>query len=197
MRHIKEYKIFEKVKSDTFNNVYECFIPVEDLIEIYYEDRIIQGKPSILLIIKNIDKASNKTEIAEEIANSLSHCFGMNLKLDGSIAWKITEEDLIYDKDNNVYKWNCDPFKINIKKHLSGLKYIYIYTSCDNGRNWYMNAFNGSFKPWYATGNLIKKYHAKIELRIPPISENENEILNFIEHKSNDLKEIIFVFNKR
>ena len=132
MKHIKEYKIFERVKSDTFNNVYECFIPVEDLIEIYYEDRIIQGKPSILLIIKNIDKASNKTEIAEEIANSLSHCFGMNLKLeDGSIAWKITEEDLKYDEVTDIFKWNCEPLKINLKNNSTRFGNIYISISYD------------------------------------------------------------------
>lgn len=193
MKYLKRFKIFES--SSTFNDVHECFLPVKDLIEIYYEDRIIQGEPSILLIIKNIDKASNKTEIAEEITNSLSHCFGMKLKLDkGSIAWKITEEDLKYDEVNNVYKWNCDPFKINLKK-TSTAENIYILTSF-NGRDWYMSLFNEKLKPSYAN-NLIKKDYAKISLNIPPISENENEILDFIEHKAKDLKEIILVFGKR
>jgi len=84
------------------------------------------------LIIKNIDKASNKTEIAEEIANSLSHCFGMNLKLeDGSIAWKITEEDLKYDEVTDIFKWNCEPLKINLKNNSTRFGNIYISISYD------------------------------------------------------------------
>lgn len=82
MKHIKTYKIFESNNENIKDIIHECFIPVEDLTNVY----VLTHKTMVhdITIIEIYDLNS---EICEEVANAVSHCIGMGLYFIGAIVY--------------------------------------------------------------------------------------------------------------
>lgn len=79
MKHIKEYKIFEN-DNNIRDIIHECFIPVEDLTNVTVEINKSTTYDHVIIKIYDLNE-----EICEEIANTVSHCIGMDLYFYGAV----------------------------------------------------------------------------------------------------------------
>lgn len=101
MRYLKTYKLFES-KEDLISEVRDCFLPVNDITHVKVSNTLLHNvEVSIGLshIITKDESGKSKwgdkfkelirgDEIAEEIANSISICMGLGIKVKrAEVSW--------------------------------------------------------------------------------------------------------------